>query len=220
MMLDYHMHTTFSDGKNSIKEMIDTAEKLGLKTIAITDHIWRNSDWFDEYFELIKKENIDRSLNILVGFEAKALSINGEIDATNEMCNSSDMRIGAIHRIPEGNILNKYLTRECISNDPQNAYKNWLQTTKNMIKNKHLDVVAHPCMALIKYNLEAKEKDIHSLFVLVKKYNKKLEISNRYKKSNNLLIKILITNPNFLSYISYGSDAHSIDDLKKAHNND
>jgi HisJ family histidinol phosphate phosphatase len=214
------MHTTFSDGKNSIEEMINTAENLGLKTIAITDHIWRSSDWFDTYLELIKKENINRSLNILVGFEAKALSINGEIDATNEMCNSSDMKIGAIHRIPEGNILNKYLTRECINNDPKNAYKNWLQTTKNMIKNKHLDVVAHPCMALVKYNLEAKEKDIYSLFVLVKKYNKKLEISTRYKKSNSILFKVLNNNPHFLAYISYGSDAHSIDDLKKAHNND
>jgi len=216
-MFDYHMHTIFSDGKNSIEEMIETAERLSLKTIAITDHIWQSSQWFFDYCALIKQKNKMGKLTILIGFEAKALSVNGEIDATQSMCNEADIKIGAIHRIPAGDKLNHFLTREEVSEDKDKAYFNWLQTTINLIKNKNVDIVAHPCMVLDKYNLEKKEEDILNLFILAKKYNKKLEISSRYKKSNLILINAIKNNPNFLPFISYGSDAHSIEDLVKAH---
>lgn len=217
-MFDYHMHTTFSDGKNSIKEMIDTADNLGLKTICITDHIWQSSKWFNKYCELIKMNSINRNLNVLIGFEAKALDVSGNIDATEEMCNKADIRIGAIHRIPNGNILNEYLTREDILKNKKYAYNNWLQTTKNMIKNIDVDIIAHPCMVLKKYKLEQKEEDIYNLFILAQKYNKKMEISSRYKGVNDFLFNILKQYPSLITYTSYGSDSHSVDDLIKAHN--
>lgn len=36
---DFHMHTVFSDGDNSILEMIETCVERGIKHMAITDHI-------------------------------------------------------------------------------------------------------------------------------------------------------------------------------------
>lgn len=35
----YHTHTTFSDGHNTAREMIEQAERLGLKEIGISDHL-------------------------------------------------------------------------------------------------------------------------------------------------------------------------------------
>jgi len=35
----YHTHTKFSDGKNTIKEMVDQAAKLGFEEIGISDHL-------------------------------------------------------------------------------------------------------------------------------------------------------------------------------------
>jgi DNA polymerase (family 10) len=35
---DLHMHTTLSDGRNTIEEMVATARELGYEYIAITDH--------------------------------------------------------------------------------------------------------------------------------------------------------------------------------------
>ena len=35
----YHCHTTFSDGKSSIKEMLDQAVRLGFTEIGISDHL-------------------------------------------------------------------------------------------------------------------------------------------------------------------------------------
>ena len=39
---DYHTHSTYSDGRNTIVEMVDAARKKELGEIAITDHGPRN----------------------------------------------------------------------------------------------------------------------------------------------------------------------------------
>ena len=37
-MLDLHMHTRYSDGSDEVSMVLEKAEKLKLKCIAITDH--------------------------------------------------------------------------------------------------------------------------------------------------------------------------------------
>ena len=37
-MKDLHMHTVFSDGKNTPEEMVQEAIRLGLDTVGISDH--------------------------------------------------------------------------------------------------------------------------------------------------------------------------------------
>lgn len=37
-MIDLHIHSTYSDGSSTIEEILEKAEALGLKQIAITDH--------------------------------------------------------------------------------------------------------------------------------------------------------------------------------------
>jgi DNA polymerase (family 10) len=40
---DLHMHTIYSDGRNSVAEMVAAADALGYEYIAITDHSWSGS---------------------------------------------------------------------------------------------------------------------------------------------------------------------------------
>jgi len=209
-MIDLHMHTIYSDGENTIEEMVIRSIEIGLKKIAITDHIWKSSNWFDDYYnEIIELRKKYSEIEILVGFEAKALSINGEIDATEYMCKKVDIRLGAIHRIPKSEKLGEFLTRDEVLDNKELAYRNWLITTKNMIKNPNVDIIAHPFMVLDKYNIDVNMEDVKHLVALAKKYEKKLEISNRYKQSNKYLIDILLEVPYLIYVISYGSDAHS-----------
>lgn len=49
MPVDYHIHTNYSDGRDSVEKYILEAKKKGLTEIAITDHIWRTSEWVDDY---------------------------------------------------------------------------------------------------------------------------------------------------------------------------
>ena len=71
-LADFHMHTTYSDGKMSMKEVIDLCGQKGLGAIAITDHIGEdhtlvskaailleqamNREGFARYMEELKEE--------------------------------------------------------------------------------------------------------------------------------------------------------------------
>ena len=48
-MIDLHMHTTYSDGTDTVKELLEKAEDIGLEVISITDH-----NTCKAYFEMEK----------------------------------------------------------------------------------------------------------------------------------------------------------------------
>ncbi len=77
MMIDLHMHTNYSDGTDSVIELLENAEKAGVEIISITDH-----NTVEAYGEL---ENVDikkyYSGEIIPGIEinTKVLGIPIEI---------------------------------------------------------------------------------------------------------------------------------------------
>ena len=64
-MIDLHMHTTYSDGTDTVKELLEKAEDIGLEAISITDH-----NTCKAYFEM-EKFNVKEIYhgNIIVGCE-------------------------------------------------------------------------------------------------------------------------------------------------------
>ena len=77
-MIDLHLHTNYSDGTDSVEELLENAEKQKLEIISITDH---NS--VDAYFELEKMPNIRNKFSgeIVIGSEIKTIfdDVNIEI---------------------------------------------------------------------------------------------------------------------------------------------
>lgn len=61
LKIDLHVHTSYSDGSGSIREIIRVAERKGLDGLAITDH-----NALDGYFEA---KSYSSSLIILPGYE-------------------------------------------------------------------------------------------------------------------------------------------------------
>lgn len=75
-MIDLHMHTTYSDGTNSLIDLLKLAEKKNLDCISITDH-----NTVKSYFEL---ETLDTKKyftgNILTGVELNTRVLNIPIE--------------------------------------------------------------------------------------------------------------------------------------------
>lgn len=72
----YHTHTTFSDGANSIEEMINRAAEIGYETLGISDHLTISINGFDEilskaqaHVAAIKKAAAKAPIKVLAGFE-------------------------------------------------------------------------------------------------------------------------------------------------------
>ena len=101
---DVHMHTTETDGRNSLEEMAEAAAARGLEYIAITDHsrALAMANGLDEARALAHAARI-RSLNgrypgltLLAGIECDILS-DGSMDLPDDCLAALDLVIGSVH---------------------------------------------------------------------------------------------------------------------------
>src|SRR5258705_1385960 len=98
-----HCHTTYSDGKNSLAEMVRAAEAMGMKYITITDHsatafyaggvtldrLKRQWEEIDEVQERVK-------IRILRGTESDIIA-DGRLDYPDKILEQFDVIVASIH---------------------------------------------------------------------------------------------------------------------------
>jgi DNA polymerase (family 10) len=94
---DLHTHTTWSDGKDSLEEMVARAVKKGYAYYAVCDHAQRlRGDRLYEQSEAIDALNEVVPLTILKGIEVN-IRANGELDVAEEDLATRDWVVASIH---------------------------------------------------------------------------------------------------------------------------
>ena len=87
---DYHTHTPYSHGKNTVAENVAQAQKLGLQQIAITDHGFAHKAFGIKRKEIAacKKEceeaEKEYGVKVLLGMEANIRGYSGITDMTEK----------------------------------------------------------------------------------------------------------------------------------------
>jgi DNA polymerase (family 10) len=135
---DLQMHTTASDGKNSILEMALKAKEVGYAYIAITDHskAVRIAGGMDEkqlarHLKEIERANSQISgLRILKGVEVDILP-DGSLDLKDDILKECDVVIASVHS--RFNMEEGEMTRRVIK----------------ALRNPNVDILAHPTGRLI-----------------------------------------------------------------------
>jgi len=103
---DLHTHTTYSDGKATLEEMVEHAAELGYEYIALTDHspseriargleLDRLEQKLEEIEQLRKKRG-DRKPHILSGAEVDILA-DGKLDYPDDVLARLDVVVAAVH---------------------------------------------------------------------------------------------------------------------------
>lgn len=101
---DLHMHTTATDGRNSIEEMVEAAKARGLKYIAITDHSKRvtmanglNAERLREHWRAIDAVRGRVSgIDVLCGIECDILE-DGTMDLDDDVLSEADWVVAVLH---------------------------------------------------------------------------------------------------------------------------
>jgi DNA polymerase (family 10) len=101
---DLHMHTTASDGKNSIEEMAEAGKRTGYDYIAITDHSkalamtggLNEDELFDQIQQIRSIRPQFQDFEILAGIEVDILA-DGSLDLQDEILNEADVVVASIH---------------------------------------------------------------------------------------------------------------------------
>ncbi|MFZ3576359.1 DNA polymerase/3'-5' exonuclease PolX [Virgibacillus sp. DJP39] len=162
---DLHMHTTWSDGGQSLEEMVNEARKIGYEYIAITDHskFLRVANGLDETKLRKQRVEIERindkysDIHVFAGVEMDILP-DGTLDFDNEFLKEMDFVIGAIH-----SSFNQ--TEEKI-----------MKRLENAMENPYVTFIAHPTGRVIGRR-SGYPVDMNKLFQLAKETNTALEIN-------------------------------------------
>lgn len=162
---DLHMHTTFSDGHNSIEEMALAAKKIGYLYVNISDHSnlpvangMDDKKVLDYCKEIdgINKKNL--GINIFKGCEIN-IDKKGEPDLKKSTIKELDIPIFSIHsyfKLDKGEMTKRILTA---------------------LDNEFIKILAHPTGRLINQR-EEYEFDFDAVFEKAAKNNVVLEINS------------------------------------------
>ncbi|MFZ5354737.1 MAG: DNA polymerase/3'-5' exonuclease PolX [Bacillota bacterium] len=161
----FHIHTTYSDGSNTIEEYVSEAVRMGMDYIGITDH--SRSAYYARGLsnEELKRqlEEIDslnfkhKGFRIFKGIESDILP-DGSLDYDEDMLKEFDFVIASVHsgfKLPGDK-----MTERLISS----------------LKNKYTTMLGH-LTGRILLAREAYELDIHAVIDAAAKYNKIIEIN-------------------------------------------
>jgi putative hydrolase len=81
---DMHVHSTFSDGRDTIEDNVAEAERLGLLELTCVDHVRVDTDWVAAYAAAVRRVNATTPVVLHCAVEAKLLDTAGNLDLPPE----------------------------------------------------------------------------------------------------------------------------------------
>ncbi len=157
MTADYHTHTPYSHGKNSVEENVAKAKELGLKGIGISDHGYshiffglsrkKTAAYVAECRAAAKKYGIE----VLVGIESNIRGVDGRADLTKADYENFDVYLCGNHvaiwydtfvdfsMYGLGNLLANKLYKQPSKKQVERNTKAYINT----IKKNPVDIVTH-----------------------------------------------------------------------------
>lgn len=194
---EWHIHTSFTDGKNSVEEYCQLAEELKLTSLTFSEHVRKNLTYnFESFINEIKTaQEKYPDIKIRTGCEAKVLP-TGELDCSDEILAKSDYVLFAFHSF-------RY------------DKKTYLESLSKVIKNYPVNAWAHPGLYSQKYGIELEDSELDEIFNLMIEYGIYLEVNFRYalpvKKWIEMFLKLSSD-----QLVVLGGDIHSLTDMKKS----
>lgn len=198
---ELHSHSTWSDGKVSIREMAAAARARGLQILAITDHsgglgitgglgiedITRQRAEIDAV-----QQEFGDSLRLLQGVEVE-IRADGTLDYPDDVLAGFDLVIASLHtslRQPRAQVTQRLL---------------------NAIRNPHVDIIGHPTGRLLP-DREGADLDMDAVFAAVAAAGAALEINANPQRLdlNDVYVRRAV---DMGLHLSIDTDAHRPDHL-------
>lgn len=164
-----HAHSTYSDGKFSIRGMAEACIERGYEYLGLTDHSqtaayagglsvdeikqqWEEIDRLNEEFA-----NNGTNFRIFKGIESDILG-NGDLDYEDEILEGFDFVIASVH------------------NGLEMSHDKMMKRFRNAITNPHTDIVGHPTGRLL-LQRDGSDLDMNELIELAAEHNTAIEIN-------------------------------------------
>lgn len=190
---DLHTHSFWTDGKNSIKEMVESAIALKREYIALTDHSYPNLD-YSRRIEDIEQLNYSQDrIRVIKGLEVN-INVDATLQISDEILAKHDFVLVSIHT---------------------SFRQSEEEMTKRIIKaleNENVDALAHPTGRLL-LEREGIEADWGRIFKFAADNGKVMEI-NSFPNRSDLPELLIREAKKYKVKFSIDTDSHHTDHLK------
>lgn len=196
---DFHMHSTWSDGRNSLEEMIAAAKARGYEYHAISDHSWGRGPKYGLDPEELRKQREDAAalgarygIRTLCASEVDLLP-DGSLDYSDEVLAGLDIVIASVHS--GMNIGREAMTRRLI----------------RACENPYVSIIGHPTGRMLD-GFGGYDFDYDAVFAAAARTGTALEIDGQALRLD-LPAPLVRRAKTFGVTFTVDSDAHGAEDL-------
>lgn len=209
LVTDLHLHTSYTDGRSTVQEMLLAASQAGLTLVAFTEHVRRGIDWYDGFYAEIRRAAAAYpSLRVLIGLEAKAYDLSGGLDADAATIARAELVLGACHNYPDGR--GGFVPASELTVDQ--AAEIEFQALWELLEHPELDVLAHPGAYTRKQFGSFPEEGLRLLVWKAARCGKAIELNGEYVPPEEFerLIDVCAREG---AWVTLGSNAHRTEEV-------
>jgi putative hydrolase len=205
--VEYQVHTVQTDGKATVEEILHVARERGLAAIAFTEHVRKETTWFDTWASDVRRAaQAYPELKVYVGCETKTLDVSGTLDVTDAILQNCDIVLGSVHRFPDGH--GGYLDFKTLDADTLAEME--CDLAVGLLLSAPIHVLAHPAgMYQRRYGAFPRHLWRRILEASLER-SVAVEINSSYLVDVAAFLELCEEiNP----YVSIGSDVHALDEI-------
>lgn len=189
---DWHVHSTFSDGLDSIEQNVKVAIQRGIKTLGCVDHVRRDTKWLPSYVETVRqiRRKYEGKITLYCCIEAKFLDASGTLDVP-ELVDGIDYIFAADHQFPYGkDILKPNQVKELLDEElvtKETLFRHLIRATIGAMWKYPNVVIAHLFSILPKVGLKEEDVPLELLAALARaaiETDTPIEVSERWTCPN------------------------------------
>ncbi|PNR94276.1 histidinol phosphatase [Petrotoga sp. HWH.PT.55.6.1] len=162
----FHVHTNYSDGANTLTEMVNGAREIGYKYIGITDHSksaryahgLKEEDILRQFDEIDRLNEKYEDIKILKGIESDILK-DGSLDYEEDLLKQFDFVIASVHS-------NFKMSKEEMT-----------ERVIKAVKNKYTTILGHLTGRLL-LSRDGYDLDVYKVIDACAEYDKIIEINS------------------------------------------
>lgn len=185
---DMQVHSTFSDGADTIAANVAAAEAIGLVEMTCVDHVRASTDWLPDYVAEVRRVRTTTDVRLTVGIEAKLLDTTGRLDLPEALPEGIEVVYAADHQVAmPGGVQHPDAVRDALAAgdlSPAEVFAALITSTRECLADPWAIVIAHLFSILPKLGLDQADAPLDQIEALADetaRTGQRIEVNERYR---------------------------------------
>ena len=185
--MDMQVHSTFSDGADTVADNVRAAEAAGLTRMTCVDHVRASTDWLAQYVAEVRRVRETTDVRLTIGVEAKLLDTTGRLDMPEQLPDGIEVIYAADHQVAmPGGVQHPDAVRAALEAGDLSAdevFSALITSTRACLDDPRAIVIAHLFSILPKLGLDQADAPLDQIEALADecaRTGQRIEVNERY----------------------------------------